>query len=106
VSLHPTEPERPFTAPWQAQAFALVVRLHENGVMSWPQWTQALARELQRSPEPNDYYGSWLSALESLLIGLDIVDERSLVGWRQAWQQAFRDTPHGHAIPAPKGPSM
>ena len=27
-----------FTAPWQAQAFAMTLALHERGVFTWPEW--------------------------------------------------------------------
>ena len=31
-----------FREPWEAQAFALAVALHERGVFTWPEWAQAL----------------------------------------------------------------
>ena len=33
-----------FSEPWQAEAFALVVALHERGLFSWAEWAEALWR--------------------------------------------------------------
>ena len=41
-----------FAEPWQAQAFALTLKLHEGGVFSWTQWAKALSVELARDPVP------------------------------------------------------
>ena len=39
----PTDGEAPvFTAPWEAQAFAMAVALHERGLFTWPEWAAAL----------------------------------------------------------------
>ena len=60
-----------FAEPWQAQAFALAVKLSEQGHFTWKEWAAALADELQaaaRRGEPDDgsrYYEHWLAALES-----------------------------------------
>ena len=36
-----------FAEPWQAQAFALAVKLSEQGHFTWKEWAAALAHELQ-----------------------------------------------------------
>src|ERR1700674_1730316 len=36
-----------FAEPWQAQAFALAVRLSEQGHYTWKEWADALAAELK-----------------------------------------------------------
>jgi nitrile hydratase accessory protein len=66
----PTDEAGPvFAEPWQAQAFALAVRLSEQGYFTWKEWAAALADELQaaaRRGEPDDgsrYYEHWLAAL-------------------------------------------
>ena len=39
--------ERPvFNEVWEAQAFAMVVALHEAKLFSWSEWTAALSREI------------------------------------------------------------
>jgi hypothetical protein len=35
-----------FAEPWQAQAFALAVKLSEQGHFTWKEWAAALANEL------------------------------------------------------------
>ena len=43
----PTDAEGPvFSAPWEAQVFALTVNLHRRGCFSWPEWTECLGQEL------------------------------------------------------------
>ena len=37
-----------FAEPWQAEAFALVVALHERGLFSWAEWAEALSREVKK----------------------------------------------------------
>ena len=40
----PCDAEGPvFGAPWEAQAFAMALALHERGVFTWPEWAAALA---------------------------------------------------------------
>ena len=40
-----------FREPWEAQAFALAVRLSETGRFSWREWTTALSQEIQGAPD-------------------------------------------------------
>jgi hypothetical protein len=30
-----------FSAPWEAQAFAMTLALYERGIFTWPEWAQA-----------------------------------------------------------------
>src|SRR2546422_10057588 len=61
-----------FAAPWEAQAFAMALSLHERGIFTWPEGSRALARELAaplNRGEPDDgthYYDHWLAAPERL----------------------------------------
>jgi len=55
-----------FAEPWQAQAFALAVKLSDQGHFTWKEWSAALADELQaaaRRGEPDEgsryYHHSW-----------------------------------------------
>ena len=86
-----------FTEPWEAQAFALVVALHERGAFTWPEWSSALAAEIARHPEA-DYYHQWLSALEGLLAEKGMTDAGTLARYRAAWERAAERTPHGTPI--------
>jgi nitrile hydratase accessory protein len=62
-----------FNAPWEARAFAMVLALHERGLVTWPQWSQALAHQIDAARLAGDadlgdsYYRYWLQALESLV---------------------------------------
>ena len=73
-----------FAEPWQAQAFALTIRLHEAGCFTWPEWAGALAvvlREAAAAGEPDDgtrYYEHWLVALERLTTAKRLVDTTEL----------------------------
>jgi nitrile hydratase accessory protein len=37
-----------FDAPWQAEAFAMVVALHQRGLFAWPEWAEMLSAEVKR----------------------------------------------------------
>ena len=66
---HGAEPV--FAAPWQAQAFALTVMLHQSGVFSWNEWARELSRQLAEPwacSDGSDYYERWLMALEAVSI--------------------------------------
>jgi nitrile hydratase accessory protein len=90
-----------FAEPWQAQAFALAVKLSEQGHFTWKEWAAALANELNAAAsrgEPDDgshYYDQWLAALEHLVAVKGLVDSAALAARKEAWADAYRSTPHG-----------
>ena len=46
-SLLPSDACAPvFAEPWQAQAFAMTLQLHQRGLFSWPEWAAALAARI------------------------------------------------------------
>ena len=103
-----------FAEPWQAQAFALAVKLSEQGHFTWKQWAETLAGELEAAAqrgEPDDgshYYDHWLAALERLVQAKGLLDRAALVERKEAWADAYRHTPHGKPIelrppPNPEG---
>lgn len=95
-----TEPEI-FAEPWQAQAFAIVVALHERGLFSWTEWAAALAREVGRpdaAADGSDYYLHWLRALETLLADRGVAHKDRIDALQAAWQRAALATPHGKPI--------
>ena len=90
-----------FREPWQAQAFALAVKLSEAGVFTWREWADALAGELARAgpDDPADrYYEHWLAALEKLVDRKGLTHAAERHARRDAWENAARETPHGDAI--------
>ncbi len=98
------EEEAVFREPWEAQAFALTVALHERGAFSWPEWSAALAAEIdsaQRAGDPDtgeSYYHHWLAALERLVAERRLTDVSTLERYRRAWARAAERTPHGTPI--------
>jgi nitrile hydratase accessory protein len=93
-----------FAEPWQAQAFALAVKLSEHGCFSWKEWAAALAAELKAAAargEPDDgrhYYHHWLAALERLVAEKGLAGPLELLARKQAWAEAYRETPHGRPV--------
>jgi nitrile hydratase accessory protein len=93
-----------FAEPWQAQAFALAVKLSEQGHFTWKEWAAALAAELKAAAdrgEPDDgsrYYHHWLAALEKLVISKRLSDPVALLARKEAWADAYRHTPHGKPV--------
>ena len=106
----PREDEGPiFRAPWEAQAFAMAVVLHERGHFTWKEWAERLAGEIAGAKargETDDgrrYYEYWLAALERLVTekGLVLADE--LTTRKAEWDRAARETPHGKPIELRRG---
>ncbi len=64
-----------FEEPWMARAFALTVKLHQQGVFTWPQWSEYLADAINsKAKDGVGYYESWLQALENLLRDTEVVN--------------------------------
>ena len=102
-----------FAEPWQAQAFALTVKLSEAGHFTWKEWAAALASELKAAAdrgEPDDgsrYYDHWVAALECLVTAKGLTDVAALLERKEAWADAYRHTPHGKPVELrPKSPDL
>jgi nitrile hydratase accessory protein len=93
-----------FREPWEAQAFALAVHLHERGLFTWPEWAATLAAEIERAQAAGDpdtgetYYRHWLAALERILVEKGATDLDALHRHADAWGRAADRTPHGTPI--------
>ncbi len=93
-----------FREPWEAQAFALTLSLHERGVFAWKEWTAILGDEIKKAQAAGDadtgetYYHHWLAALERLVAAKGIADEETLGRIVEAWRRASARTPHGTPI--------
>ena len=93
-----------FAEPWEAQAFALAVKLSEQGHFTWKEWAAALADELKAAAdrgEPDDgsrYYHHWLAALEWLVIAKGLTGREAMRERKEAWAEAYRHTPHGKPV--------
>src|SRR5262245_20638018 len=101
----PVDGEAPvFAAPWEAQAFAMVLALYERGLFTWPEWAAALSAQIKAAQAAGDrdtgetYYALWLAALESLLAARNVASPEALARYRRAWDAAAHRTPHGTPI--------
>lgn len=86
-----------FAAPWEAQAFAMAVKLNEVGVFAWSEWAETLGAELARAPA-RPYYESWLAALEILVERKGLMSHAERQTRIADWDRAARATPHGQPI--------
>jgi nitrile hydratase accessory protein len=93
-----------FREPWEAQAFAMTLALHERGLFSWKEWADALAAEIKRAQGAGDpdtgetYYLHWLAALERLVAEKGVTSGDTLHRTKHAWEHACERTPHGQPI--------
>lgn len=92
-----------FAEPWQAQAFALAVRLNADGAFAWTDWAATLSCELARHPDDDGsgYFLHWVSALETLATERSLVTVDDLASRKDAWAEAYRRTPHGKPVELP-----
>jgi nitrile hydratase accessory protein len=95
--LKPFDDTPVFNAPWEAEAFALAVTLHERGVFTWSEWAEQLGAEVKSHPDQS-YYESWLAALETLVEAKAVVGHDERHARIDAWESAARVTPHGKPI--------
>jgi len=93
-----------FGAPWEAQAFAMALALHERGLFTWSEWAATLAGQIKRAqangdPDHGDtYYRHWLATLEELISAKGVASTETLHRYRDAWDRAADRTPHGSPI--------
>ncbi|MFQ6017248.1 MAG: nitrile hydratase accessory protein [Kiloniellaceae bacterium] len=93
-----------FNAPWEAQAFAISLRLFEAGHFTWAEWSDYLAAEIeaaQKRGDPdlgNTYYRHWLAALEKIVADKGLLLSGALTERKAAWAKAYRETPHGQPV--------
>ena len=93
-----------FAEPWQAQAFALAVRLSKQGHFTWKEWAATLSEELKldaargEADDGSRYYHCWLAALERLVVSKHLSDPAALLARKEAWADAYRHTPHGKPV--------
>ena len=93
-----------FREPWEAQAFAMALALHERGLFTWPEWAATLADEIKRAQAAGDpdtgetYYQHWLATLETLVATKGVATSELLHRYRDAWDHAADRTPHGAPV--------
>ncbi|SDF52453.1 nitrile hydratase accessory protein [Thalassobaculum litoreum] len=97
-----------FREPWEAQAFAIAVKLHETGLYTWNEWATALSNEIKAAQEEGDpdlgdtYYQHWLRALEGLVLAKTDLTVEQLLKRKNAWDRAAQRAPHGEPILLPE----
>jgi nitrile hydratase accessory protein len=93
-----------FREPWEAQAFAMALALHQGGLFTWSEWAATLAEEIKRAQAAGDpdtgetYYRHWLATLERLVALKGVASGETLARYRNAWDRAAGRTPHGMPI--------
>jgi len=96
-----------FREPWEAQAFAIVLKLYQGGHFTWPEWVQHLGTEIraaQRKGDPDlghSYYQHWLAALERLVAAKGLVLPGDLLARRA---EIAANPPDRHAHEARREP--
>ena len=80
-----------FAEPWEAKAFAIVVKLAEAGHFTWPEWVECFSKEVAAATEveaaggrPKAYYEQWLDAAERIMIEKGVTSKEQLVARRFA----------------------
>ena len=93
-----------FREPWEAQAFAMALTLHDRGLFTWNEWAATLADEIKRAQASGDpdtgetYYRHWLATLERLVAEKGVASPATLRRYHDAWDHAADRTPHGSPI--------
>ena len=93
-----------FREPWEAQAFAMALVLHDRGMFTWSEWASTLGDEIKRAQAAGDpdtgetYYQHWLKALERLVAEKGVTTGEMLTRYHDAWDRAADRTPHGQPI--------
>ena len=74
-----------FREPWEAQAFAMALALHERGLFTWTEWAAALADQIKRAQAAGDpdtgetYYRHWLATLEHLVAAKGVATSETCI---------------------------
>ena len=101
----PRDNEGPvFSEPWQAEAFAIAVRLSAEGHFTWDEWASTLSEEIARAQQAGDpdlgdtYYDHWVAALERLCTSKGLLGREAMSQRKDEWRRAYLNTPHGQPI--------
>ena len=64
-----------FNEPWEARAFAIVVRMTNAGHFTWAEWVECFSKEVAEATAveaagdtPKTYYQQWLTAAEKIMV--------------------------------------
>lgn len=93
-----------FREPWEAQAFAMTLALHQKGLFAWSEWAAMLGETIKAAQAAGDpdtgetYYRHWLATLERMVAAKSVSTPADLAAHRDAWERASARTPHGRPI--------
>jgi nitrile hydratase accessory protein len=93
-----------FREPWEAQAFALALALHDKGLFAWTEWAAMLGEEIKKAQAAGDpdtgttYYHHWMATLERMVAEKRVTTAEALARYGHAWDRAAHRTPHGTPI--------
>ena len=80
-----------FSEPWEAKAFAIIVKLAQAGHFAWAEWVETFSKEVaaataveQANGTPKTYYEQWLDAAETLLVAKGFTSREQLLAKRFA----------------------
>ncbi len=83
------DPERVFSAPWEARAFALALAMSQSGLFSWEDFranliaeigASDLVRERDGTAEHGEYYQHFLRALERTIAARGLLTPAEIAG--------------------------
>ena len=79
----------------------MLLKIHS--VFEWSEFSKALSDQIkidktEKQNGSDDYFFSWIKALENLIIKKYIVDQSNLNITKQKWRDAFLTTQHGHPV--------
>jgi nitrile hydratase accessory protein len=80
-----------FAEPWEAKAFAIIVKLAQAGHFTWSEWVECFSKEVAAATAveaaggtPRTYYEQWLNAAETLLVDKGVTSREQLLARRIA----------------------
>jgi nitrile hydratase accessory protein len=88
-----------FREPWEAEAFAITLSLHQRGFITWSEWAESLAAQIGTAQAAGDadlgdsYYRHWLAALEGPVAAKGASSIEELIRYQRAWAHAADRTP-------------
>jgi nitrile hydratase accessory protein len=78
-----------FAEPWEAKAFAIILKLSAAGHFSWAEWVDTFSREVAAATaaaaageSAPTYYEQWLTAAEKILIQKGLTSRDQLLAKR------------------------
>ncbi len=93
-----------FDEPWQAQVLGLAFSLVDKGLINAGEWSETLGATLRAAADdgaPDNaatYYDAVLATLEKLTAATGALTADAMADRREAWRQAYLDTPHGQPV--------